>query len=134
MASTTAVESTGPITPINRVPPVELACGNLRLSLLRAPHLDSNSVPVPIMTEIRERGQRLEHATLSLTPELALPLPEQLIAVRRELHHLAEPGWCEVRTASKVVQVLSSLGWTVRLGPDVIVENARMGVPPKDTL
>jgi aminobenzoyl-glutamate utilization protein A len=74
------------------------------------------------------------HDYLALTRELALPVPEQLVAVRRDLHRFAEPGWCEVRTACKVTQVLSALGWTVRLGSDVIDTKARLGVPSQDTL
>ncbi|WP_245284127.1 amidohydrolase [Bradyrhizobium sp. Cp5.3] len=58
----------------------------------------------------------------------------QLVADRRELHRLAEPGWCEVFTASKVVKVLQESGWQVRCGADVISRDARMGLPPQHTL
>lgn len=66
--------------------------------------------------------------------ELALTISQQLIAVRRELHRFAEPGWCEVRTTCKVAQVLSVLGWNVRLGGDVIAKDRRMGVPSQEIL
>jgi aminobenzoyl-glutamate utilization protein A len=59
---------------------------------------------------------------------------DQLIALRRELHRHAEPGWCEVLTASKVVKALSELGWDVRYGAEVVARDARMGLPPQDTL
>jgi aminobenzoyl-glutamate utilization protein A len=65
----------------------------------------------------------------ALAPELSLPLAEQLIAVRRDLHRHAEPGWCEFRTTAKVVTFLRRLGWSVKFGPDVLEPKARMGVP-----
>lgn len=58
----------------------------------------------------------------------------QLIADRRELHRVAEPGWCEVFTAGKVVAALQSLGWDVRWGAEVIRADARLGLPPQQEL
>ena len=58
--------------------------------------------------------------------ELQLPLKDYVIAVRRELHRLAEPGWCEVASASKVAQTLIALGLDVKLGRQVIAADARM--------
>ena len=66
--------------------------------------------------------------------ELQLPLKDYVIAVRRELHRLAEPGWCEVASASKVAQTLIALGLDVKLGRQVIAADARMGLPQKETL
>ncbi len=70
----------------------------------------------------------------SLTAELGMPLAQQLIATRRDLHKNAEPGWCEFRTATKVIQTLRELGWTVRFGREVVNAEARMGVPPAEEL
>ena len=65
----------------------------------------------------------------ALTAELALPLDEQVIATRRDLHRYAEPGWCEIRTTSKIVRTLEALGLEVRFGRDVIAPESRMGMP-----
>jgi aminobenzoyl-glutamate utilization protein A len=66
--------------------------------------------------------------------ELGLPLPEQLVAVRRDLHRHAEPGWCEFRTASKIVGSLEFFGWNVRYGREVVEPDARMGVPSSEDM
>lgn len=66
--------------------------------------------------------------------ELRLPLEDYVITVRREFHRLAEPGWCEVASASKVAQTLIALGLDVKLGRQVIAADARMGLPQKETL
>lgn len=73
-------------------------------------------------------------STSPLTRELELPLREQLVATRRDLHHFAEPGWCEFRTAAKVARTLEMLGWEVRIGRQVVAEGSRMGVPPPEQL
>jgi aminobenzoyl-glutamate utilization protein A len=54
-----------------------------------------------------------------------------LVADRRDIHRHAEPGWCEVYTASKVASRLMALGWQVRLGAEVIAADARLGLPPQ---
>jgi aminobenzoyl-glutamate utilization protein A len=66
--------------------------------------------------------------------ELGLPLPEQLVAIRRDLHRHAEPGWCEFRTSSKIIRALEFFGWNVRYGRDVVEPDARMGVPSGEEL
>jgi aminobenzoyl-glutamate utilization protein A len=59
-----------------------------------------------------------------------MSLPElDITALRREFHRRAEPGWCEVATAAKVVEVLRSLEWNVRFGADVVDGDARLGLP-----
>lgn len=57
----------------------------------------------------------------------------RMTAERRELHRYAEPGWCEVRTASLVARRLSGLGFAVRVGREVVAED-RPGLPPEDDL
>ena len=69
-----------------------------------------------------------------LTAELDLPVNEQVVATRRDLHKFAEPGWCEFRTATKVIQSLETLGWEVRCGREVVDDAARMGVPANEEL
>lgn len=55
-------------------------------------------------------------------------LPE-LVAIRRDLHKYAEPGWLEMRTSSLVARRLTDLGYRVLVGEDVCLREARMGVP-----
>ncbi|TCP29435.1 aminobenzoyl-glutamate utilization protein A [Scopulibacillus darangshiensis] len=57
-----------------------------------------------------------------------------LIEWRRDFHKHAESGWAEFRTASIVASKLSSWGYDVRTGMDVIDTDARMGVPDKEFL
>lgn len=51
-----------------------------------------------------------------------------------DLHHYAETGLQEFRTASKVITELLRAGWQVNYGPDVIDSDTRLAVPDKDTL
>ncbi|PTL38232.1 amidohydrolase [Alkalicoccus saliphilus] len=57
---------------------------------------------------------------------------KNLIAARRELHQIAEPGWCEYQTTSFIVRFLEKLPAVVYTGRDVTAEK-RMGLPPKKT-
>ncbi|PLR29224.1 peptidase M20 [Chimaeribacter coloradensis] len=57
-----------------------------------------------------------------------------MTAWRRDLHQYAESGWVEFRTASKVAEALSQLGYQLQLGRDVIKAEARMGLPPEAVL
>ncbi|HET9423103.1 MAG TPA: amidohydrolase [Nocardioides sp.] len=52
---------------------------------------------------------------------------------RHDLHRHAEPGWCEVRTASLVARRLAELGYEVRTGREVLTEE-RLGLPPPEEL
>ena len=65
---------------------------------------------------------------------LADALLPKLTAYRRDFHRYAEPGWLEFRTASLVARRLADLGYDVRVGRDVIVPDARMGLPDAATL
>ena len=56
-----------------------------------------------------------------------------MTADRRDLHRHAEPGWCEVRTASLVARRLADLGYVVRVGREVLAEE-RPGLPGDDEL
>ena len=66
--------------------------------------------------------------------EEAAELQEELVARRRDLHQYPETGWTEFRTASMVIQTLRHLGYQVAFGPEVLAEEAMLGVPDADTL
>ncbi|WP_315710888.1 M20 family metallo-hydrolase [Brenneria uluponensis] len=53
---------------------------------------------------------------------------------RRDLHKYAESGWLEFRTATLVAEELHRLGYTLKLGRDVIKAEARMGLPSEQVL
>lgn len=52
-----------------------------------------------------------------------------IIALRRELHQYPELGFTEFRTATKVVQMLTALGYRVTYGKDAIDDTSRRGCP-----
>ncbi|WP_444684484.1 amidohydrolase [Alkalicoccus luteus] len=54
---------------------------------------------------------------------------EQLTALRRKLHQIAEPGWCEYQTTAAIVSELSELPVTIYTGTDAVESSARMGLP-----
>lgn len=57
-----------------------------------------------------------------------------VIALRRELHQYPEVGFTEFWTASKVVEVLESIGFDVIYGEDAMDAESRRGVPSNDQL
>jgi aminobenzoyl-glutamate utilization protein A len=64
---------------------------------------------------------------------IAKRLPDW-VAVRRDLHAHPELGFTEFRTASLVARRLRELGFTVRMGRDVMDPTAMLGKPSADTL
>ncbi len=58
----------------------------------------------------------------------------QLIADRRDFHKYAEAGWTEFRTSSLIARRLTALGLDVRVGPDIVDADARMGLPDPKVL
>ncbi|WP_345827407.1 amidohydrolase [Pantoea sp. BRR-3P] len=58
----------------------------------------------------------------------------QMQAWRRDLHHFAESGWLEFRTATLVAEELHRLGYQLKLGREVIDADARMGLPSDEVL
>jgi len=64
----------------------------------------------------------------------ARDIEAKTIARRRDFHKFAEAAWTEYRTAAKVADVLTSLGYEVAAGEAVIAEAAMMGVPPQAEL
>ncbi|PHM62059.1 amidohydrolase [Xenorhabdus ishibashii] len=53
---------------------------------------------------------------------------------RRDFHQFAESGWLEFRTATIVADELHRLGYNLKMGKEVIKADARMGVPPEQSL
>ena len=66
--------------------------------------------------------------------EAADGLQEEMTAYRRDLHRYPEPGWTEFRTAAKAAAFLTSLGYTVKTGADVVKQDCMMGVPSPEQL
>lgn len=56
-------------------------------------------------------------------------LEQRLITYRRDFHRYPEVGWTEFRTSSKIAEKLLELGYEVKLGNQIIEENAVMGSP-----
>src|SRR5438046_24120 len=76
-------------------------------------------------------------ARLDLNNQIArvvIELQPALLAMRHEFHRLPEVGWVEYGTASRVCEELSRLGFVVRTGRDVIVDDHRLGVPDNNLL
>jgi len=61
-------------------------------------------------------------------------IEEKIISYRRDFHKYPEIGWTEYRTASKIARRLIELGFEVKLGRDVLKDEDRMGLPPKEEL
>lgn len=58
-----------------------------------------------------------------------------LRSLRRELHRRPEPAWREFYTTARIVEELRSLPVDrITLGPDLLAEDARMGVPDEEEL
>ena len=65
----------------------------------------------------------------------AAALREELTALRREFHRYAEPGWLEMRTASRIARELKTMGYEeILVGQEVCLDEARMGVPGEEIL
>lgn len=61
-------------------------------------------------------------------------LGTQLVNWRRDFHRHAETAWQEFRTAAIIAEELHKLGFSLKLGRQVIAEEDRMGVPADDSL
>lgn len=65
----------------------------------------------------------------------AQALKEALVAFRRDFHRFAEPGWLEMRTASRIARELRNMGYEeLLMGRDVCHGETRMGVPGEAVL
>ena len=61
-------------------------------------------------------------------------LQEEAIRLRRDFHKYPECGFCEFRTASKIIEYLKKLGFDVKYGADVISKDHILGAPDLDML
>ncbi|WP_224333968.1 amidohydrolase [Haloprofundus halobius] len=57
-----------------------------------------------------------------------------LTEIRRDLHTYPEAGWKEFRTTTLVAEELDARGFDLRLGPDAVNVDGRLGVPAADDL
>jgi aminobenzoyl-glutamate utilization protein A len=61
-------------------------------------------------------------------------LEQKIIERRRDLHKHAEAGWTEFRTASIAIKELQKMGYTIKMGEEVIKKSEMMGVPSVEEL
>ena len=66
--------------------------------------------------------------------EEAKLLQEEATSLRRDFHKHPERGFCEFRTASKIIEYLKELGFDVKYGTDVISKDHILGSPDLDML
>ncbi len=64
-----------------------------------------------------------------LADELLNSIDKKIRGYRRDFHKHAEIGWGEYRTASVIAHRLEELGYTIKLGREVVDEKYRMGLP-----
>ena len=57
-----------------------------------------------------------------------------LIKYRRDFHKYPELGWTEFRTSSIIASVLDELGFEVKVGKEIIIENEVMGRPDHEVI
>jgi aminobenzoyl-glutamate utilization protein A len=70
----------------------------------------------------------------SRVKKLVTALKEKMIERRRDFHRHPEVAWTEFRTAAIVADTLTSLGYRVEAGHEVILPEAMMGVPAEQEL
>ena len=61
-------------------------------------------------------------------------LQEEATRLRRDFHKHPERGFCELRTASKIIEYLQELGFEVNYGADVISKDNILGAPNLEML
>ena len=59
-------------------------------------------------------------------------IQDKLLNYRRDFHKYAEPGWLEMRTASRIARRLKELGYEVLTGTQVCQKEFRMGLPTEE--
>ncbi|PHM50731.1 amidohydrolase [Xenorhabdus miraniensis] len=69
-----------------------------------------------------------------LLSESIQQMTEKLQNWRRDFHHFAESGWFEFRTATIVADELHRLGYSLKMGKEVLKAEARMGLPSAQEL
>lgn len=64
----------------------------------------------------------------------AKALEQELIATRRFFHQHPETGWFTFFTTAQIIKKLTAYGYTLKLGRDIIVPEARQGVGSPEAL
>jgi len=64
----------------------------------------------------------------------ATELKDKVVACRRDLHKYAEAGWTEFRTAAFAIKELQKMGYTIKMGEEVLKKSEMMGVPSAEEL
>ena len=64
----------------------------------------------------------------------AKSLRDEAVSLRRDFHKYPECGFCEFRTAAKIIDYLKDLGYEVKFGTDVISKDHIFGAPNADLL
>lgn len=65
---------------------------------------------------------------------LATEAATRAIQTRRDLHQHPELGFTEFRTTSLIARRCADLGYAVKVGPEVVKTEARLGLPPAEVL
>jgi len=66
---------------------------------------------------------------MNLLTEKIKAIEPKLIEYRRDFHQYPEPAWTEFRSASLIARRLEELGFSLKIGEEVIAEDGMMGVP-----
>ncbi|KHF39159.1 amidohydrolase [Halalkalibacter okhensis] len=66
------------------------------------------------------------------TNQVSAELTHPLIKWRRELHQIAEIGWCEYQTTYYLYEQLKDTSFKLYTGEDVVAKEARMGLPKQE--
>lgn len=66
---------------------------------------------------------------MSLIDQLVNERADAWIEMRRDIHRNPELGFTELRTAAHVAQHLQTLGFDIRIGPQVMMSEQMLGVP-----
>lgn len=67
-----------------------------------------------------------------MKPDSSAVSPQELIALRRELHRFPESAWTEYRTTCRIIQELQKLGLEVAFGHAIHCREAMLGLPEGD--
>lgn len=65
---------------------------------------------------------------------LATKAATRAIQTRRDFHQHPELGFTEFRTTSLIARRCAELGYAVKVGPEVVKAEARMGLPPEEEM
>ena len=63
----------------------------------------------------------------------AVPLDDELRALRRELHRHPEPAWCEFYTTARLLDELGDRAVDIQYGPEIHAADQRLNLPDEAT-